>query len=48
MMFLRYTYGQPVLGQALVEVCREPYPYVGVPDLTRRCLNKTVKVWLLS
>ncbi|KAG1966972.1 pregnancy zone protein [Pimephales promelas] len=40
----KYTYGQPVLGQALVEVCREPYRYVGVPDLTRRCLNKTAKM----
>ncbi|XP_067293425.1 alpha-2-macroglobulin-like protein 1 [Pseudorasbora parva] len=39
-----YTYGQPVPGQALVEVCREPYSYVVVPDLTRRCLNKTVKM----
>ncbi|KAK7175524.1 hypothetical protein R3I93_002440 [Phoxinus phoxinus] len=40
----KYTYGQPVLGQALVEVCREPFPYVVVPDLTRHCLNKTAKM----
>ncbi|XP_077058467.1 alpha-2-macroglobulin-like [Siphateles boraxobius] len=40
----KYTYGQPVLGQALVEVCREPFPYVAVPDLTRSCLNKTAKM----
>ncbi|KAL1279112.1 hypothetical protein QQF64_025785 [Cirrhinus molitorella] len=32
----KYTYGQPVPGQALVEVCREPFPYfvVGVGDMT--------------
>ncbi|CAM4713493.1 unnamed protein product [Leuciscus chuanchicus] len=40
----KYTYGQPVPGQALVEVCREPYPFSEVPGLTRLCLNKTVKM----
>ncbi|XP_067219832.1 alpha-2-macroglobulin-like [Chanodichthys erythropterus] len=35
----KYTYGQPVPGQALVEVCRDPLPYV--PGLTRLCLSKT-------
>ncbi|XP_077058469.1 alpha-2-macroglobulin-like protein 1 [Siphateles boraxobius] len=40
----KYTYGQPVPGQALVEVCRDPFPYVVVPDLTRRCLKKTAKM----
>ncbi|XP_016422037.1 alpha-2-macroglobulin-like, partial [Sinocyclocheilus rhinocerous] len=36
-----YTYGQPVPGQALVEVCREPFPYAVVPGLSRVCLIKT-------
>ncbi|XP_077089783.1 alpha-2-macroglobulin [Siphateles boraxobius] len=40
----KYTYGQPVPGQALVEVCRDPLPYVVVPELTRWCLNQTAKV----
>ncbi|XP_067311051.1 alpha-2-macroglobulin-like protein 1 [Pseudorasbora parva] len=40
----KYTYGQPVPGQALVEVCREPEPYVVRPGLTRQCLNKTAKM----
>ncbi|XP_056102933.1 alpha-2-macroglobulin-like [Rhinichthys klamathensis goyatoka] len=40
----KYTYGQPVPGQALVEVCREPYRFSEVPGLTRLCLNKTVKM----
>ncbi|XP_067308332.1 pregnancy zone protein-like [Pseudorasbora parva] len=38
----KYTYGQPVPGQALVEVCRAPY--VVVPNVTHRCLNKTTKM----
>ncbi|KAK7175530.1 hypothetical protein R3I93_002446 [Phoxinus phoxinus] len=40
----KYTYGQPVPGQALLEVCREPFSYVVVPDLTRQCLEKTAKM----
>ncbi|KAG1949077.1 pregnancy zone protein [Pimephales promelas] len=40
----KYTYGQPVPGQALVEVCREPYQFSEVPGLTRLCQNKTVKM----
>ncbi|XP_059418671.1 alpha-2-macroglobulin-like [Carassius carassius] len=40
----KYTYGQPVPGQALVEVCREPYPYVEVPGVTRLCINKTAEM----
>ncbi|XDV12118.1 hypothetical protein PO909_000848 [Leuciscus waleckii] len=40
----KYTYGQPVPGLALVEVCRDPFPYVVVPELTRRCLTKTAKM----
>ncbi|XP_067314067.1 pregnancy zone protein-like [Pseudorasbora parva] len=40
----KYTYGQPVPGQALVEVCRDPQPYVVVPNVTRLCLNKTAKM----
>ncbi|ROL45443.1 Alpha-2-macroglobulin [Anabarilius grahami] len=38
----KYTYGQPVPGQALVEVCRDPFPYVEVPGVTRQCLRKTM------
>ncbi|CAM4547116.1 unnamed protein product [Leuciscus chuanchicus] len=38
----KYTYGQPVPGQALVEVCRDPFPYT-VLNLTRQCLNQTAK-----
>ncbi|ROI63303.1 Pregnancy zone protein [Anabarilius grahami] len=38
----KYTYGQPVPGQALVEVCRDPLQYV--PDVTRLCLSKTAKM----
>ncbi|ROL53126.1 Alpha-2-macroglobulin-like protein 1 [Anabarilius grahami] len=41
-LFPRYTYGQPVPGQALVEVCRDPFPYVEVPGVTRQCLRKTM------
>ncbi|KAK7166968.1 hypothetical protein R3I94_001385 [Phoxinus phoxinus] len=40
----RYTYGQPVPGQAMVEVCREPFSYVAVPEVTRLCLNQTVQM----
>ncbi|KTG04783.1 hypothetical protein cypCar_00039352 [Cyprinus carpio] len=38
----KYTYGQPVPGQALVEVCRSPD--VVFPKLTRQCLNKTTRI----
>uniref|UniRef100_A0A9J8CVP7 Alpha-2-macroglobulin-like n=1 Tax=Cyprinus carpio carpio TaxID=630221 RepID=A0A9J8CVP7_CYPCA len=38
----KYTYGQPVPGQALVEVCRSPD--VVFPKLTRQCLNKTTRM----
>ncbi|XP_016353787.1 alpha-2-macroglobulin-like [Sinocyclocheilus anshuiensis] len=40
----KYTYDQPVPGQALVEVCREPFPYDEVPGLTRQCLYKYIKM----
>ncbi|XP_043082079.1 alpha-2-macroglobulin-P-like [Puntigrus tetrazona] len=40
----KYTYGQPVPGQALVEVCREPFPYNVVSEATRFCINKTAKM----
>ncbi|XP_043082107.1 alpha-2-macroglobulin-like protein 1 [Puntigrus tetrazona] len=40
----KYTYGQPVPGQALVEVCREPFPYSVVPDLYPVCINKATKM----
>ncbi|XP_067219842.1 alpha-2-macroglobulin-like protein 1 [Chanodichthys erythropterus] len=40
----KYTYGQPVPGQAFVEVCREPFEYADIPGVTRQCLNKTVKM----
>ncbi|XP_077086661.1 alpha-2-macroglobulin-like [Siphateles boraxobius] len=39
----KYTYGQPVPGQALVEVCRDPFPYIS-HNLTKQCLNKTAKM----
>ncbi|KAG1927605.1 pregnancy zone protein [Pimephales promelas] len=38
------TYGQPVPGQALVEVCRDPFPYSLLHNLTRQCLTQTAKV----
>ncbi|KAL1246514.1 hypothetical protein QQF64_034648 [Cirrhinus molitorella] len=40
----KYTYGQPVPGQTLVEVCREPFPYAVVPGLTHVCFDKTAKM----
>ncbi|XP_016386639.1 alpha-2-macroglobulin-like isoform X2 [Sinocyclocheilus rhinocerous] len=40
----KYTYGQPVPGQAMVEVCREPFPFDLVPKVTRLCLNKTAEM----
>ncbi|TRY85173.1 hypothetical protein DNTS_006359 [Danionella cerebrum] len=40
----KYTYGQPVPGQALVQVCRDPFIYSSVPGLTSVCLNKTVQL----
>ncbi|XP_077075603.1 alpha-2-macroglobulin-like protein 1 [Siphateles boraxobius] len=40
----KYTYGQPVLGQVFVEVCRDPFPYSVVPVRTPPCLNQTVKM----
>ncbi|XP_077058468.1 alpha-2-macroglobulin-like protein 1 [Siphateles boraxobius] len=40
----KYTYGQPVPGQALVKVCREQFPFVVVPEVTCLCLNQTVQM----
>ncbi|XP_058625207.1 alpha-2-macroglobulin-like isoform X1 [Onychostoma macrolepis] len=40
----KYTYGQPVPGRVLMDVCREPFPYVAVPEVTRLCLNKTAEI----
>ncbi|CAM4320964.1 unnamed protein product [Leuciscus chuanchicus] len=40
----KYTYGQPVPGRALVEVCRNPFPYAVVPELTHWCLNQTTEM----
>ncbi|CAM4687033.1 unnamed protein product [Leuciscus chuanchicus] len=40
----KYTNGQPVLGQAFVEVCRDPFPYSVVPVATPPCLNQTTKM----
>ncbi|KAG1971418.1 pregnancy zone protein [Pimephales promelas] len=40
----KYTYGQPVPGQALVEVCRDPFPYSLLHNLTRQCLTQTAKM----
>ncbi|XP_039512979.1 ovostatin homolog [Pimephales promelas] len=38
------TYGQPVPGQALVEVCRDPFPYSLLHNLTGQCLTQTAKM----
>ncbi|KAG1955799.1 polymeric immunoglobulin receptor-like [Pimephales promelas] len=38
------TYGQPVPGQALVEVCRDPFPYSLLHNLIRQCLTQTAKM----
>ncbi|XP_039525333.1 murinoglobulin-2-like [Pimephales promelas] len=38
------TYGQPVPGQALVEVCRDPFPYSLFHNLTGQCLTQTAKM----
>lgn len=40
----RYTHGQPVPGQVFMEVSRDLFPYIVVPEVTRLCLNKTAKV----
>ncbi|KAG1969855.1 hypothetical protein F2P79_001698 [Pimephales promelas] len=40
----KYTYGQPVPGQALVEVCRDPFPHSLLHNLTRPCLTQTAKM----
>ncbi|XP_039531696.1 uncharacterized protein LOC120481898 isoform X1 [Pimephales promelas] len=40
----KYTYGQPVPGQALVEVCRDPFPHSLLHNLTRLCLTQTAKM----
>ncbi|XP_051987560.1 alpha-2-macroglobulin-P-like [Xyrauchen texanus] len=40
----KYTYGQPVPGQTWIEVCRNPFEYIPVPELTPLCLNKTIKM----
>ncbi|RXN08345.1 alpha-2-macroglobulin-like isoform X2 [Labeo rohita] len=39
----KYTYGQPVPGQVFIEVSRDLFPYIVVPEVTRLCLNKTAK-----
>ncbi|KAG1955823.1 pregnancy zone protein [Pimephales promelas] len=38
------TYGQSVPGQALVEVCRDPFPYSLLHNLIRQCLTQTAKM----
>ncbi|XP_039512921.1 ovostatin homolog [Pimephales promelas] len=38
------TYGQPVPGQALVEVCRDPFPNSLLHNLTGQCLTQTAKM----
>lgn len=39
----RYTYGQPLPGNAWVEVCRDSFKYVSIPEV-HLCLNKTAQV----
>nr|XP_009296557.2 pregnancy zone protein-like [Danio rerio] len=39
----KYTFGQPVPGQVLVQVCRQPLTYVQDPKVTSICLNKSTK-----
>ncbi|KAG1955798.1 pregnancy zone protein [Pimephales promelas] len=38
------TYGQPVPGQALVEVCRDPFPYSLSQTLSDQIMKQTVKM----
>ncbi|XP_051569348.1 alpha-2-macroglobulin-like protein 1 [Myxocyprinus asiaticus] len=40
----KYTYGQPVPGQTWIEVCRKPFEFISVPEVTPLCLNKTMKM----
>ncbi|XP_026080573.1 alpha-2-macroglobulin-like protein 1 [Carassius auratus] len=40
----KYTYGQPVPGKALVEVCRDPFRYPMELGASRVCLNKTARL----
>ncbi|TRY81375.1 hypothetical protein DNTS_021192, partial [Danionella cerebrum] len=37
----KYTYGQPVPGRALVQLCREPYPFIQDSGVTNICLKDT-------
>ncbi|XP_056304777.1 LOW QUALITY PROTEIN: alpha-2-macroglobulin-like protein 1 [Danio aesculapii] len=39
----KYTFGQPVPGQVLVEVCRQPLTFIQDPKVTSICLNKSTK-----
>ncbi|NP_001093623.2 uncharacterized protein LOC100101650 precursor [Danio rerio] len=39
----KYTYGQPVPGQVVVEVCRQPFIYIQDPKVTSVCLSKSTK-----
>ncbi|XP_068074598.2 alpha-2-macroglobulin-like protein 1 [Danio rerio] len=39
----KYTFGQPVPGQVLVEVCRQPFTFAQDPKVTSICLNKSTK-----
>ncbi|XP_051984551.1 alpha-2-macroglobulin-like protein 1 [Xyrauchen texanus] len=40
----RYTFGQPVPGKTLVQVCRNPFDYGTVPGVVSLCLNKTAEM----
>ncbi|XP_068069811.1 alpha-2-macroglobulin isoform X5 [Danio rerio] len=39
----KYTYGQPLPGNAWVEVCRDSFKYVSIPEV-HLCLNKTAQM----
>ncbi|KAI7804148.1 alpha-2-macroglobulin-like [Triplophysa rosa] len=40
----KYTYNQPVLGSAWVEVCRNSFKYVSVPGVVSPCLNQIAEM----
>ncbi|XP_056329990.1 alpha-2-macroglobulin-like [Danio aesculapii] len=40
----KYTYGQPLPGNAWVEVCRNQFEYVSIPEVINLCLNKSAQM----
>nr|AAI71612.1 Zgc:171445 protein [Danio rerio] len=39
----KYTFGQPVPGQVLVQVCRQPLAFIQDTKVTSICLNKSMR-----